>query len=164
MLRAARWTPSHNFVDYIFATGKTCWDVHTIWPTSGPVVSTGFASWQRHSSSGRQPNLAALNRGRHLYSAGRPSRWASAHYSAYSFYRPTTTLVWTTCLLATVELRSLLLGKLVTVIGGVHLQVAVDDFAQEVWRVAVSDQVIEWRHEWRQSIEIVWNAKQSYIY
>ena len=30
----------------------------------------------RHSSSGRQPNFAALNRERHLYSAGRPSRWA----------------------------------------------------------------------------------------
>ena len=27
-----------------------------------------------HSSSGRQPNFAALNRGRHLYSAARPSR------------------------------------------------------------------------------------------
>jgi len=27
----------------------------------------------RHSSIGRQPNFAALNRGRHLYSAGRPS-------------------------------------------------------------------------------------------
>jgi len=25
------------------------------------------------------PNFAALNRGRHLYSAGRPSRWALAH-------------------------------------------------------------------------------------
>ena len=33
----------------------------------------------RHCSSGRQPNFAALNRGRHLYSAGRPSRWALAH-------------------------------------------------------------------------------------
>jgi len=32
-----------------------------------------------HSSSGRQPNFAALNRGRHLYSAGWPSRWALAH-------------------------------------------------------------------------------------
>ena len=46
-------------------------------------ISTGLASWQRytarHSSSGRQPNFAALNRGRHLYSAGRPSRWALAH-------------------------------------------------------------------------------------
>ena len=33
----------------------------------------------RHSSSGRQPNFAALNRGCHLYSSGRPSRWALAH-------------------------------------------------------------------------------------
>jgi len=33
----------------------------------------------RHSGSGRQPDFAALNRGRHLYSAGRPSRWALAH-------------------------------------------------------------------------------------
>jgi len=52
---------------------------------------TGFASWQRYCtatgrtdgpdgySSGRQPNFEALNRGRHLYSAGRPSRWALVH-------------------------------------------------------------------------------------
>ena len=33
----------------------------------------------RHSSRGRQPNFAALNRGRHLCSAGRPSGWALAH-------------------------------------------------------------------------------------
>ena len=33
----------------------------------------------RYSGSGRQPNFAALNRGRHLYSAGRPSHWALAH-------------------------------------------------------------------------------------
>jgi len=33
----------------------------------------------RHLSSGRQPNSAALNRGRHLCSAGRPSRLALAH-------------------------------------------------------------------------------------
>ena len=33
----------------------------------------------RHSSSGRQPKFAALNRGRHLHSAGRPSRWALDH-------------------------------------------------------------------------------------
>jgi len=33
----------------------------------------------RQSSSGRHPNFAALNRGRRLCSAGRPSRWALAH-------------------------------------------------------------------------------------
>ena len=33
----------------------------------------------RHSSSGRERNFAALSTWGHLYSAGRPSRWASAH-------------------------------------------------------------------------------------
>ena len=33
----------------------------------------------RPSSSGHQSNFAALNRGRYLYLAGRPSRWALAH-------------------------------------------------------------------------------------
>jgi len=48
----------------------------------GPVVwapqliSTGFASWQRYCTALK---TAALNRERHLYSAGRPSRWALAH-------------------------------------------------------------------------------------
>jgi len=37
----------------------------------------------RHFSGGRQPNFAALNRGRHLYSAARPSRWALTHVSSF---------------------------------------------------------------------------------
>ena len=62
-----------------------------LWPTSGwdRSGSLGHHNWfQRvshlgsvtawYSSSGRQPNFSALNRGRHLYSAGRPSCWASA--------------------------------------------------------------------------------------
>jgi len=40
----------------------------------------------RHSSIGRQPNFAALNRGRHLYSAGRPSRWTSAHILVSTYF------------------------------------------------------------------------------
>ena len=40
----------------------------------------------RHSSSGRQPNFAALNRGHHLCLAGRPSRWALAHILVLSFF------------------------------------------------------------------------------
>jgi len=40
----------------------------------------------RHSSSGRQPNFAALYRGRHLYLAGQPSRWALAHILVCSFF------------------------------------------------------------------------------
>ena len=46
---------------------------------SSPWVSRLLSVTARHSSSGRQPNSAAFNRGRHLYSAGRPSRWALAH-------------------------------------------------------------------------------------
>jgi len=42
--------------------------------------------------SGRQPNFAALNRGRHLYSARRPSRWALAHISSYAFFA--TFILW----------------------------------------------------------------------
>jgi len=30
--------------------------------------------------------VVALNRGRHLYSAGRPSRWALAHISSWRFF------------------------------------------------------------------------------
>ena len=40
----------------------------------------------RQSSSERQPNFAALNRGRHLCSAGRPSRWALAHISSLRYF------------------------------------------------------------------------------
>jgi len=50
-------------------------------------ISTGFASWQHYctaSTSGRQPNFAALNRGRNLCSAGRPSRWALAHIPVFT--------------------------------------------------------------------------------
>jgi len=38
----------------------------------------------QHSSSGRQPNFAALNTGRHLHSAERPSRWALTHILVYN--------------------------------------------------------------------------------
>ena len=48
-----------------------------------------LASWQRYctaSSSGRQPNFAALNTGRHLCLAGRPSRWALGPHSSLSLF------------------------------------------------------------------------------
>jgi len=43
----------------------------------------------RQSSSGRQPNFAALNRGCHLCLAGQPSRWVLAHILVYSCVRGT---------------------------------------------------------------------------
>jgi len=38
---------------------------------------------------GRQPNFAALNRGRHLYSTGRPSRWHWPTFLVIGFMQPT---------------------------------------------------------------------------
>ena len=76
-------TCSHNMVNFGPQATDISWRV---WGT--PANFNGFrvlaALFARHSSSGRQPNFAALNRGRHLYSAGRPSRWALAHISSYS--------------------------------------------------------------------------------
>jgi len=46
-----------------------------------------------HFIRGCQPNSAALNRGRHLYSARRPSRWALAHILVWAYYNPV--LFWT---------------------------------------------------------------------
>jgi len=49
------------------------------------IVSAAVTA--RHWSSGRQPNFAALSRGRHLYLAGRPSRWALAHILVFTARR-----------------------------------------------------------------------------
>jgi len=65
----------YNMVYFSPLTAEICWRV---WGT--PANINGFRVLAAlHSSSGRQPNFAALNRGRHLYSAGRPSRWVLAH-------------------------------------------------------------------------------------
>jgi len=45
-----------------------------------------LAALLHDTSSRRQPDFATLNRGRHLYSTGRPSRWALAHISSYYCY------------------------------------------------------------------------------
>jgi len=61
------------------------------WDRSGSLRHPCWFQWwgsrpgsvtARYSSSRRQPNFAALNRERHLYSAVRPSRWAFAHISS----------------------------------------------------------------------------------
>jgi len=48
-------------------------------PSSFQRVSCLGSITARHSNIGCRPNFATLNRGRHLHSAGRPSRWALAH-------------------------------------------------------------------------------------
>jgi len=108
MQKIAISAPSHNFVElYLRNYGmyqqsekklvkQQCllhmsWYYGELWPTSGWdwFTSLGHPSkFQRvsrlgsvtawHSSSGVN-QTAALNRGRDLYLAGRPSRWALAH-------------------------------------------------------------------------------------
>jgi len=72
-------------VNFGILTAEICWRVlgH---PCKFQRVSRLGSVTARRSSSGRQPNFAALNRGRHLYSAGRPSRWALAHISGWNIY------------------------------------------------------------------------------
>jgi len=64
----------------------------TTWRTSALTAEIGSGVWGTPANAngfrvlaallqgtGRQTNFAALSRGYHLYSAGRPSRWALAH-------------------------------------------------------------------------------------
>jgi len=114
--KIAIWAPSHNFVrlylhnwgmyrqsekkfvkqQYLLQMSPQYGELR---PTSGwdRFRSLGHPSYfqrlprlrsvtARQSSSERQPNFAALNRGRHLCVAGRPSRWALAHISSSFFF------------------------------------------------------------------------------
>ena len=101
--------PSHNFVGYkpIFATkartdnrkinllgnnmsSTCCHNMVNFGPLTAEIGSTIWGTpanfnWFRvlvtllYGISGNQLNFAAVNRGRHLCSAGGPSRWALAH-------------------------------------------------------------------------------------
>ena len=60
-----------------------------VWGTPANFNGSRLGSVTAHySSTGRQPNFAALNRGRHLYFAGQPSHWAVAHISSFSKFSP----------------------------------------------------------------------------
>jgi len=76
--------PLHGLVDYIYTFGGCCRVTEFCQVQNSlcilQVLRCPIGSvTARHSSSGREPNFAALSTGRHLYSAGRPSRWALAH-------------------------------------------------------------------------------------
>ena len=75
-------TCSHNMANFGLVTAEICWRV---WGTPANFIGFGVlaALLQGTLVSGRKPNFAALNRGRHLYSTGRPSRWALAHISSF---------------------------------------------------------------------------------
>jgi len=80
----ARIDNRKNLLSSSTSTSSTCpYNKVNFGPLAAEIVSlvrgtpgnfTGFSSWQRYctaSSSGRQPKFAALNRGRHLCSAGK---------------------------------------------------------------------------------------------
>jgi len=54
-----------------------------VWGTPANFIGFCLLAALLHDIYGRQPNFAALNRGRHLCLAGRPSRWALAHILVY---------------------------------------------------------------------------------
>jgi len=108
------WAPSQTLPGYIFATkaridNRKKFIKHSISPTcpfnmvnfailAAEIVSLLWGTTANFNGSrvlvallhgiysGRQPNFAALNRGRHLYSAGRSSSWALAHILVSSFF------------------------------------------------------------------------------
>ena len=73
-------TCAHNIVNPGLLSAEICWRV---WGTRSNFHSfrvwTALLHGTGHSSSERQPNFAPLNRGHHLCSAGRQSRWTLAH-------------------------------------------------------------------------------------
>ena len=72
--KVAKNRPSHKFVGQYLRIDRSGSLRHP-----GLHISTGFGSCMAAlmHGIGRQPNFAALNRGCHLCSAGRPSRWAT---------------------------------------------------------------------------------------
>ena len=77
-------TGDDNMVNFGLLTAEMRWRV---WGT--PSNFSGFhilAALLHGTHLVGVSQTAALNRGRHLYSAGRPSRWALAHISSLSFF------------------------------------------------------------------------------
>jgi len=74
-------TCPHNMVNFDPLAAEI---ISGVWGT--PAAFKGFCVLAAllHGMYGRQPDFAALNRGSHLCSPGRPSRWALAHISSHS--------------------------------------------------------------------------------
>jgi len=90
--------PLPGLVDYIYIFGSCCSVTEFCQVQNSLCVLQLLRSpigsvTARQSSSGREPNFAALSAGRDLYSAGRSSRWALAHILVFLFYN------WLFCVL-----------------------------------------------------------------
>ena len=69
-------TCPHNMVNFGLLTAEI---VSLVWGTSANFKGFRVLEALLHGTLERLPNFVALIRGRYLYSAGRPSRWALAH-------------------------------------------------------------------------------------
>jgi len=83
--------PLPGLVDYVFIFGGCCSVTEFCQVQNSLCVLQVLRSpigslTARQSSSGREPNFAALCTGRQLYSAGRPSRWALAHILVFLYF------------------------------------------------------------------------------
>jgi len=77
--RLLGWYTVYTFSGALAPDGILAGAKFTFRPTLSLPFSYICSITARQSSSGRQPNFVAFSRGRHLYSAGRPSLWPSAH-------------------------------------------------------------------------------------
>jgi len=84
-------TCPRNMVNFGLLTAEISWRV---WGTPANYC-TALQYWV-------QPNFAALNRGRHLYSAGRPSRWSLAHISSSCCFQATSLRWFLACIVLSV--------------------------------------------------------------
>jgi len=72
-------TRPYNTVNFGPLTAEICWRV---WGTPA-----NFSGFRVLAALLHDTLVMALNRGRHLYSAGRPSRWALAHILVFVFFQ-----------------------------------------------------------------------------
>jgi len=80
------FTCPHNMVNFGLLTAETCW-----WVWGTPSNFNGFrilAALLHSTLVVGVSQTVALNRGRHVYSAGRPSRWALAYILVLFFSSP----------------------------------------------------------------------------
>jgi len=78
-------TCPHNMLNFSLLTAEICWRVWGTHANFNGLISRLGSVTALHSSSGREPNFAALNRGRYIHSAGRPSRWAVAYIVVFKW-------------------------------------------------------------------------------
>jgi len=69
-------TYSHNMVNFGTIAAEIA---PAVWGTPADFNGFRVLAALLYGTPWRLPNFAALNSGRHLYSAGRPSRWVLAH-------------------------------------------------------------------------------------